>query len=339
MKSAASSTSHVRAPKPQKFQPNSRRNRLNALTHGLAALLIGLVIVTTAMVGAALALAVSMQARSDIRATAAYASPSGRLAWPGQDAGEMAGRWSSATEQAAEIKFDLPGTFALFDPKPSAGTKSASAADPATTGSVGAPGSYKLASLDVGVIGSSANPATLAEAEPPPLPRPRPRLASLTPMQGVGINSGEETRPVRTAIYDITAKIVYLPNGEKLEAHSGFGGMMDDPRYVHVRMRGATPPNVYDLRLRESLFHGVQAIRLTPVNERDMFGRDGILAHTYMLGPNGQSNGCVSFRDYAKFLRAFQHGEITRMIVVPHLATAPVVAAAGRSGRSANNTF
>ena len=36
-----------------------------------------------------------------------------------------------------------------------------------------------------------------------------------------------------------------------------------------------------------------------------MFGRDGILAHSYMLGPNGQSNGCLSFRDYPKFLRAF----------------------------------
>ena len=27
-----------------------------------------------------------------------------------------------------------------------------------------------------------------------------------------------------------------------------------------------------------------------------------------MLGANGQSNGCVSFRDYAAFLRAYQNG-------------------------------
>jgi hypothetical protein len=35
-----------------------------------------------------------------------------------------------------------------------------------------------------------------------------------------------------------------------------------------------------------------------------MFGRDGLLAHPYMLGPNGQSNGCVSFSDYPAFLDA-----------------------------------
>jgi hypothetical protein len=45
-------------------------------------------------------------------------------------------------------------------------------------------------------------------------------------------------------------------------------------------------------------FHGVRAIRLVPVGDGKMFGRDGLLAHSYMLGPNGQSNGCVSFSDY-----------------------------------------
>ena len=49
----------------------------------------------------------------------------------------------------------------------------------------------------------------------------------------------------RTAIYDITARTVYLPSGRRLEAHSGFGDLMDNPRYAHVRMQGATPPNVY----------------------------------------------------------------------------------------------
>ena len=72
----------------------------------------------------------------------------------------------------------------------------------------------------------------------------------------------------RTAIYDITARTVYLPSGRRLEAHSGFGGIMDNPRHVHVRMRGATPPNVYNLTLREQLFHGVRAIRLNPVDRQ-----------------------------------------------------------------------
>jgi hypothetical protein len=121
---------------------------------------------------------------------------------------------------------------------------------------------------------------------------------------------------VRTAVYDIEAHTVYLPSGKKLEAHSGLGDWMDDPSSMRKRMRGVTPPNTYELTLREAMFHGVQAIRLNPVDEDKMFGRDGILAHTYMLGPNGQSNGCVSFRDYAAFLRAFRNGEVNRMLVV-----------------------
>jgi hypothetical protein len=42
-----------------------------------------------------------------------------------------------------------------------------------------------------------------------------------------------------------------------------------------------------------------------------------------MLGPNGQSNGCVSFSDYPAFLNAFLKGEIDRLVVVEHLANAP----------------
>jgi hypothetical protein len=92
---------------------------------------------------------------------------------------------------------------------------------------------------------------------------------------------------------------------------------------VHRKNRGATPPNVYNLKLRESLFHGVQAIRMTPVNEDIMFGRDGILAHSYLLGPSGQSNGCVSFKDYPRFLRAFLRGEVNRIVVVKRLEKFP----------------
>jgi Protein of unknown function (DUF2778) len=127
----------------------------------------------------------------------------------------------------------------------------------------------------------------------------------------------------RTAVYDIVAHTVYLPNGRRLEAHSGLGSQLDDPRYISSKGRGPTPPNVYDLTLREELFHGVRAIRLNPVDDGKMFGRDGMLAHTYMLGPNGQSNGCVSFSDYPAFLNAFLRGEIDRLVVVEHLANAP----------------
>jgi len=134
----------------------------------------------------------------------------------------------------------------------------------------------------------------------------------------------------RTAIYDITARTVYLPGGRRLEAHSGLGTFMDSPRHVHLRMRGATPPNVYNLALREQLFHGVRAIRLNPVDGSRMHGRDGILAHTYMLGPNGQSNGCVSFSNYPEFLNAFLKGEVTRIAVVERLESPPGRLAAGQ---------
>ena len=60
----------------------------------------------------------------------------------------------------------------------------------------------------------------------------------------------------------------------------------------------------------------------------NMFGRAGILAHTYMLGPNGQSNGCVSFKDYPKFLAAFKRGEVERMVVVTRLDRPPAYAKA-----------
>ncbi len=122
-----------------------------------------------------------------------------------------------------------------------------------------------------------------------------------------------------TAIYDISAHTVYLPNGTKLEAHSGLGDRLDDPRYVNERMRGATPPSVYELAPREQLFHGVRALRLKPVGGGGVYGRTGLLAHTYMLGPNGDSNGCVSFRNYNAFLQAYEKGEIRRLVVVARL--------------------
>ena len=190
-------------------------------------------------------------------------------------------------------------------------------------------------------------PVITAEAEPVPLPPSRPRIAKFAPddtttgsIPLVAVTPAPEPKvklaslpppsepdsPAsaidrRTAVYDIESATVYMPNGRKLEAHSGLGHMMDDPspQYIRTRMRGPTPPNVYVLTEREQLFHGVRAIRLTPVDEKKMYGRDGMLAHTYMLGSNGQSNGCVSFKNYDAFLRAFLDGEVKRMVVVPRL--------------------
>jgi hypothetical protein len=122
-----------------------------------------------------------------------------------------------------------------------------------------------------------------------------------------------------TAVYDISARMLYMPNGTKLEAHSGLGDLLDDPERVNVRMRGATPPAVYELKLREKLFHGVQALRLSPIGNSTPLGRAGLLAHPFMLGPNGDSNGCVSIKDYEAFLQAYIKGEVKRLAVVARL--------------------
>jgi hypothetical protein len=136
----------------------------------------------------------------------------------------------------------------------------------------------------------------------------------------------------KTAVYDISGHTVYMPNGERLEAHSGLGEHKDNPASYKLRMRGPTPPNVYRLTMRERLFHGVAAIRLNPIDHGAMNGRDGMLAHTYMLGPRGDSNGCVSFRDYSKFLVAFRRGEVNRMIVVSRMTGSPASVIAAHRG-------
>ena len=120
-----------------------------------------------------------------------------------------------------------------------------------------------------------------------------------------------------TAVYDISAHMVYLPDGSKLEAHSGLGSELDDPHSARIRMRGVTPPHIYELKPREALFHGVPALRLNPIGgEEAIYGRAGLLAHTYMLGPNGDSNGCVSFKDYNAFLNAYRNQGIKKLAVV-----------------------
>jgi hypothetical protein len=239
-----------------------------------------------------------------------------------------------------ETLFEADLTGSIGNPARAGATSSAKAEDPSapaeTTRTVATPA--KLAAL-----GPSPRPSprkrgdgeAKADAGLKPAKPTRPlsirdrlwgspvRLASLTPMDTAREADRGIPRPPydrQTAVYVITDKKVYLPDGTVLEAHSGFGDKMDDPRFVHVRMRGATPPHVYDLTMREALFHGVEALRMTPIGgESAIFGRDGILAHTYMLGRSGQSNGCVSFRDYDTFLDAYKAGKINRLAVIARL--------------------
>lgn len=135
-------------------------------------------------------------------------------------------------------------------------------------------------------------------------------------------------RNSRIAVYDISAGVVHMPNGERLEAHSGRGSMRDNPRYANVKNRGPTPPHIYNLRMRESRFHGVEAIRMLPYDGRNKYGRDGFLTHTYLLRVRGDSSGCVVFEDYNRFLNAFKRGEVQKLIVVPRMAELPKYLAA-----------
>ena len=159
---------------------------------------------------------------------------------------------------------------------------------------------------ETGAVTREATESVAVEVDDDEAPRP-PR-----------INDGK-----RTAVYVITERMVYMPNGTRLEAHSGLGSRADDPRYIKVKNRGPTPPNVYDLAMRERRFHGIRAIRLIPVDESRMFGRDGMLAHKYMRGGKAQSAGCVVFRDYPAFLNAFLRGEVDRLVVVERIEDAP----------------
>jgi hypothetical protein len=209
-------------------------------------------------------------------------------------------------------------TFAerfLFKPAPE------ESADAEADATPDAPAAGKAASPGTRAVRSAAAklpPATAATPVPTPAPTKKIRTADLAQDPNLHVDAAN-----KTAIYDISAHMVYLPSGRRLEAHSGLGQHMDDTRYVNLKARGPTPPNVYQLTMREELFHGVRAIRLNPVDETRMYGRDGILAHTYMLGPNGQSNGCISFADYNAFLNAFQRGEIDKIVVVERLGNRP----------------
>ena len=220
----------------------------------------------------------------------------------------------------------------LGDNKPATTTSDiATSPDIATTSDIPMPRSRPAAA---GVQMASAD----ATEVPAPAPRSDDRsmlqklsdllpakmtLASLTPNSGL-FRRGPDLASLgydnQTAVYDISAHAVYLPSGASLEAHSGLGSLRDDPEHVDQRMVGATPPATYELKPRERLFHGVAALRMTPVDGSSTLGRAGLLVHSFMLGPDGDSNGCVSIRDYERFRKAYDNGEITRLVVVPSLS-------------------
>lgn len=202
---------------------------------------------------------------------------------------------------------------------------------------------------DLAAAAGTAPGQALALAQADRAPRPADRslvqkisdfgqvtLASLTPdrlFRRKGPDLSALGYDGLTAVYDITAHAVYMPNGVVLEAHSGIGSMRDDLDHVSVPMTGATPPADYALKPREKLFHGLQALRMTPAEGSDIYGRSGLLVHSYMLGANGDSNGCVSIKEYDRFLKAYNDGEVNRLVVIPSLSGA-ILASESPNSRS-----
>ncbi|WP_274629423.1 tlde1 domain-containing protein [Arvimicrobium flavum] len=160
-----------------------------------------------------------------------------------------------------------------------------------------------------------AQPARRAESK---VAYARPDDPSDKPSGGLFRNLFGPRAGSGVAVYDISAAKVYMPDGSVLEAHSGIGKMADNPRYAHVKMNGPTPPHTYNLKMREKRFHGVEAIRMLPVDGRNKHGRDGFLTHSYLLrGGRAESHGCVAFKNYDKFLNAFKKGKVRQLVVVP----------------------
>jgi hypothetical protein len=309
---------------------------------------------TTAPIGTA---AVALANHNPTFAGSVNFSDSARVLTDSADALTFEASWPRATAPASTsavplvLQHPVEPASNVASPQPNPLHPPQSQAKPETAD---APDSTDVVQLNPAAAPESARPITLTRppkfipewANSMPLPSPHsapheigrspvgqavPQVATampppasifeklVTPQQAHNKSMPLPDSASRTAVYDIAAHTVYMPNGDRLEAHSGVGNKLDDPRYVSVKDQGPTPPNVYDLALREQLFHGVLALRLNPVGGGNMFGRDGLLAHPYMGGANGQSNGCVSIKDYPAFLNAYLRGEVDRLVIVSNL--------------------
>ena len=122
-----------------------------------------------------------------------------------------------------------------------------------------------------------------------------------------------------TAVYDISARVVYLPDGTRLEAHSGLGA---GARQSALRGRARSGPDA------AACLRADAAGRLLPRRpgdtaqsgrrRRNLWPRR-IAGPPVHARPNGNSNGCVSFKDYKAFLRAYENGQIKKLAVVAKL--------------------
>lgn len=275
-------------------------------------------------------LALALSGSSDIEL--AYATPSPLPAAAAFDAVLLAPQDEAALDMAPQadqpLFSELPDNIPVPLQRPRLAAKPAEAAEPAKEKDVAA----KPAEAPAKPAARQAKTQMVAFAKPD-----NPTESGGLAGAFRNLFSPKPKRPrAGVAIYDISAAKVYMPDGSVLEAHSGIGEMADNPRYVNQKMRGPTPPDTYNLSMRESLFHGVQALRMTPVDGKVGYNRSGILAHSYLLrGGRAESHGCVAFKDYPKFLKAFKQGKVRQLVVVPGSRGKLPPTAVAQNGRGA----
>jgi hypothetical protein len=87
---------------------------------------------------------------------------------------------------------------------------------------------------------------------------------------GQSITSGRSlASDGQTAIYDISARTVYMPDGTKLEAHSGFGDLLDDPRHCGLSRSAAKAKSMgARVSLRTPICSGRTATRTAACRSR-----------------------------------------------------------------------
>ncbi|WP_244464804.1 DUF2778 domain-containing protein [Martelella endophytica] len=242
-----------------------------------------------------------------------------------------------------QIEENAAAEIALAGPPPALAEKPAKpAASPsipaATALAAVAPG--KDTTQDAGnafeLVLQGADSSRLADGEVP-VPEQRPGGSKMLAYAAPGHDDYDQLfgevpeRTKKVAVYDISAGKVYMPDGEVMEAHSGIGKYRDNPKYTHVKMAGAVPAATYKLTPREALFHGVPALRMTSVDGTNPLGRTGLLAHTYMLRTPGDSHGCLVFKDYYKFLKAYRAGRVDYIVAVSSLGAGATLALANRT--------
>ncbi len=164
-----------------------------------------------------------------------------------------------------------------------------------------------------------------AELAPPARAKPAKRTLLAYAKPDVSMDEDEDDAPIArplfgrskgVAVYDISAGVVYMPNGEKLEAHSGNRRHARQPEICACADEG--PDAARHLQGHHARIplprRGSRAP--DPVDGIAPHGRVGLLAHSYLLRKRGDSHGCVAFANYPKFLAAFKRGEIKQMVIV-----------------------